>query len=176
MNALVVHESMFGNTESVARAIAEGLGEHTRVISADRLNADVVAGTDLLVIGGPTHAHGMSRRQTRRTARESGARAKSDVGVREALVALGRHSILGAAFDTRLNKPAFLMGSAARGIHRVLRNDGFELVADPESFLVEGTMGPLAAGELERAKSWGQGLRVRAQAVLREGKFAGGAA
>jgi flavodoxin len=32
MKALVVYESMFGNTEQIARAVAAGLGESPRVV------------------------------------------------------------------------------------------------------------------------------------------------
>ncbi len=50
--ALVVFESMFGNTEAIARAVADGLG----------------GGAEVDVVGGPTHAFGMSRPSTRRSA------------------------------------------------------------------------------------------------------------
>jgi hypothetical protein len=57
-------------------------------------------------------------------------------------------------FDTRADKPALLVGSAAHGMARRLRHRGYRLVAEPESFFVEGTSGPLEAGELERAAEW----------------------
>ena len=69
--ALVVYESMFGNTEAIAHAIAEGLSlqlavELVEVSAAPTTLRDV----DLLVAGGPTHAFGLSRRSTRESARE----------------------------------------------------------------------------------------------------------
>ena len=63
-----------------------------------------------------------------------------------------------AAFDTRAHKPALLVGSAAKGIARRLRERGYVLAAEPESFFVEGTPGPLEEGELERAAEWGRKL------------------
>jgi hypothetical protein len=63
----------------------------------------------------------------------------------------------GAAFDTRAAKPAMLTGSAARGIARRMRRMGY-VVAGEESFMVEGTDGPLREGELERARAWGASL------------------
>src|SRR3954452_13543921 len=63
-----------------------------------------------------------------------------------------------AAFDTRANKPVLLVGSAARGISRRLRERGYLPAAKPQSFFVQGTPGPLEEGELERAADWGRTL------------------
>jgi len=63
-----------------------------------------------------------------------------------------------AAFDTRANKPVMLVGSAARGIARRLRKHEYALAAEPQSFFVQGTPGPLEEGELERAAEWGRTL------------------
>jgi len=164
MNALVVHESMFGNTEQIAFAIADGLGGDTEVISVGRLTADHLAAVDLLVVGGPTHAWSMSRPQTRSGAREQGAPASIEFGVRERVPALGRRSIFAAAFDTRINKPRFMTGAASKAIGRMLRRHAYRLIIRPESFLVEGTKGPLSPGEIERARAWGQTLRARVEA------------
>ena len=67
MKALVVYESMYGNTRSVAEAIVEGLCEtaEPRLVPVSEAKAAVHEGADLLVVGGPTHAHGMSRPSTR---------------------------------------------------------------------------------------------------------------
>ena len=72
-----------------------------------------------------------------------------------------------AAFDTRFDKPAFLTGSAAKGIAKRLRQRGFELVAEPESFFVLGTEGPLKDGELERAAAWAVALGDQVEDVER---------
>jgi len=50
---------------------------------------------------------------------------------------------------------ALLVGSAARGIARRLRDHGYRLAIEPQSFFVKGTPGPL---ELERASEWGRTL------------------
>ena len=63
-----------------------------------------------------------------------------------------------AAFDTRIDKPPALVGSAARRIAKRLERRGFELLAPPESFFVLDADGPLADGELERAAGWAAGL------------------
>ena len=61
-----------------------------------------------------------------------------------------------ATFDTRANKPVWLVGSSARGIARRFGERGYRLAAEPESFFVQGTPGPLEAGEIERAARWGK--------------------
>ncbi|MFB9385591.1 flavodoxin family protein [Pseudonocardia petroleophila] len=164
MDALVVVESMFGNTRRIAEAVALGLGDrvHARVLEVgDPEAARAAAVADLLVVGGPTHAFGMSRPATRRSAAEQGAPAV-EVGLREWLADLapagpGRTA---AAFDTRADRPR-LPGSAASAAARRLRRSGYAVVARPASFRVTGTTGPLVAGEEERARVWGVNLVAR---------------
>jgi hypothetical protein len=165
MKALVVYESMFGNTASVARAIAAGIRAHADVTCADVCSAPSAVGMDLIVVGGPTHAFGLSRPSTRQDAARQGQTrpGTADVGVREWLdrsPALTGASA--AAFDTKIDKP-FLPGSAAHKAHRRLGRLGCRLVAPPESFRVTGTTGPLRPGEAERAERWGETV---AKAVL----------
>lgn len=159
MRTLVVVESSFGNSRAVAEALAEGL-------AAELGDADVrsvgktpteLAGIELLVVGGPTHAFGMSRDQTRADAVRQGAPAEtSGPGIREWLAGLDPPARLQVAtFDTRVAKVRHLPGSAARGAARMLRRRGCVLVARPESFFVVDTTGPLVDGELERAREWG---------------------
>jgi hypothetical protein len=162
--ALVVFESMFGNTEAVARAVGDGLAERMPVdvvpVSAapDALPADV----ELLVVGGPTHAFGLSRASTRRSAVDQGAQPRGGVavGLREWLAALALAGVAHRAvtFDTRVRVRG-LPGSAARAVTRRLRSLGFD-VDEHRTFWVQGTPGPLADGELDRARAWGVDLAV----------------
>lgn len=62
-----------------------------------------------------------------------------------------------AAFDTRADKSPWLTGAASRGIAKRLRRHGYEVLST-ESFLVEDSEGPLAEGELDRARAWGAEL------------------
>jgi len=165
MNAIVVYESVFGNTRAIAEVIAQGLGSVpvVPVHEADEQYETV----DLLVVGGPTHMHGLSSARSRRLGAEGvhehgGGHVEPDAteepGLRSWLRdlppdAAGR----AAAFDTRLDKSPWVTGAAARGIARRLRNHGFEVVAT-ESFLVEDSEGPLVEGELDRARAWGAEL------------------
>jgi hypothetical protein len=165
MRALVVFESMFGNTQVIANAIAEGLSGPIQVetvevgLAATRIGDDV----GLLVVGGPTHAFGMSRPGTRQDAarQTSAGLVSTGIGLREWLDGLQRSAgVAVAAFDTRISKPR-LPGSAARAAEKHLRRLGFRVVAPAASFYVEGTMGPLVEGERERARRWGESLRAR---------------
>jgi len=141
MNVLVVYDTQFGNTEQVARVIAshlEPLGI-VRLISVSDEAAVDLDNVDLLVIGGPTQGHG-ARKQLRDWVNRIPAEA-----------ALG---LATATFDTRLHWPALIAGSAARTIAKPLENLGANLLVRPESFFVQGTEGPLAEGEIDRAAAW----------------------
>ena len=162
MKALVVYDSMYGNTAAVGEAIAVSLRAHGLEVSFGPVTAigpAEAAGADLLVIGGPTHAHGMSRTATRKTAAEDEKNAYAHPtgasGLREWVEGLpadsGRPA---AAFDTRIDKPAILTGSAAKGIAKRLKHHGFCLVREPESFFVS-TDNQLLENEIDHAADWG---------------------
>ncbi|MCR8669611.1 flavodoxin domain-containing protein [Agrococcus sp. HG114] len=169
MRALVVYESLWGNTEAVARAIAEQLGQSMEVEIVD---ADAAArstdGFDLVVVGGPTHAFSMSRPSTRQNAVDQhGAPHAPRRGIREWLHELEpTRGTLAATFDTRVDKPR-LPGSAARAAKQELRSLGFEIVMKQESFRVHDYGGPLLDGETERAAEW---ARTIANAALATGR------
>lgn len=174
MRSVVVCESWFGNTEQVARAVADELGRHgeTEVVSVVE-EIDGLEGVDLLVVGAPTHVHGMSSSMSRKSAIEqSGAgAAEAGPGARGWLESLrDRPGGKAAAFDTRIEKPSALTGSAAKGIAKRLRQRGYELVAPPESFFVLDTGGPLKDGELERAATWAQSLALAVATAARPAK------
>jgi hypothetical protein len=156
MNAAVVYESSFGNTRAIAEMIAAELG--ARAYSVDEEPPDLAA-LDLLVVGAPTHVHGLSGAHSRQAAHEQGAPGEPGTGAREWLERMPETpGLAAAAFDTRADKPAVLTGSAARGIAKRLRQHGCTLATKPESFFVEGTPGPLASGETERAAAWARSL------------------
>ena len=165
MKALIIYESLFGNTKAVAEAVADGLRDTFEVELAEPGSMPPAADRDLLVIGAPTHAFGLSRPSTRQDAAKRGEirPGAADVGIREYLdVSPLLPNLPAAAFDTRVNKPR-LPGSAARKAHRRLRRLGCRLVSSPTSFWVTGTEGPLLEGELERAREWGVRLAAAAR-------------
>ena len=167
MRALVVFESMFGNTEKVAGAVARGLqleGVDTGLVEVhsapDRLAADL----DLLVVGGPTHAFSMSRASTRADAVRQGAPSeRATTGLREWLetVEVDAERAPGlAAFDTRVTKVRWLPQAAGPSAGRAGKRRGLAPVSKPHGFLVDDIRGPLVEHELERAVDWGRHLGV----------------
>jgi hypothetical protein len=171
MRAVIVYESMYGNTHHVADAIGDGLRASldVRVVPVAEAGPADVDGADLVVVGGPTHAHGMSRPATRKAAVEAADKPASPLtvepdapgpGLREWFGALGRCPAQAAAFDTRVHMPAAITGRAAKGVARELRAHGFQLIAEPESFLVT-KQDRLEPQETERARAWGAELAAR---------------
>ena len=153
MNALVIYDSFFGNTEKIARAVAEALGPETRLARPAEITPDQLRGLDLIVVGSPTRGFRPSQ------------------ATQAFLKTLAPGSLSGvkaAAFDTRIpmtgKVPGFLrfmvkiFGYAADPIGKRLAAAGGSLVRTPEGFLVNDTEGPLADGELERAAAWGRSL------------------
>lgn len=162
MKALVVYESMYGNTAAIGEAIAASLRTQGLEVASGPISkippaeADQV---DLLVAGGPTHVHGMSSSQSRKTAVEDEENEypepTASPGLRDWLKEISSgDGRIAAAFDTRIDKAMFLTGSAAKGIARRLQGRGFRLVLGPECFLVT-TQNHLVDGEMDHATAWG---------------------
>jgi flavodoxin len=142
MRTLVVYDSVYGNTEAIARAIAGAIaGEVLRVGEA---NPAALKEIDLLIVGSPTQ----------------GGRATP--AIQAFLSKIPEAAIKGirvAAFDTRIStKWVGIFGYAARRIARNLKGRGGTLVVPPEGFFVKSTKGPLKEGETERAAAWARGL------------------
>ena len=144
MKALIVYDSVYGNTEKIARAVADAItpsGE-VKVLQAGEANPPELESTDLLIVGSPTHG------------------GRPTPPVQDFLNKVPKlQGINVAAFDTRSQaKLAKVFGNAAGRIARNLEKKGGTLVASPEGFLVTGTKGPLKEGELERAAGWAKGM------------------
>jgi hypothetical protein len=163
MKALVVYESMFGNTERIARAVAAGLGESVDVQVTEVADAPADPGPDvaLIVAGGPTHAFSMSCENTRADAISKGAHeGEREFGLREWMAALpsGEHTEKMATFDTKIKSMRHLPGSAAKSAAKAAHRHGYESVARAESFYVDDVDGPVLDGEIDRARAWGRQL------------------
>jgi hypothetical protein len=167
MQAVVVYESMYGNTHLIADAIGAGLGTafDVTVVPVSQASQAVLAGADLVVVGGPTHLHGMSRASSRKAAVQadkpvSPLTVEPDAagpGLREWFESLDRFPVKAAAFDTRMHGPAALTGRASKGVDHLLRAHGFDVVAEPESFIVT-KQDRLEPQETTRAREWGAKL------------------
>ena len=157
MPALVVFESFFGNTEMIARAIAEALGapHAARARRVDELEPGDLEGVDLLVVGSATRAFRPCPATQAWLAKLAPGRLE---GVRV------------AAFDTRMDVAkvgnpllAFLarvFGYAAEPIAKALARAGGVAAGAPAGFVVEAKEGPLREGETDRARAWARGLRT----------------
>jgi hypothetical protein len=174
MRALVVYESMYGNTRAIAIDIAAGLSatHEVTLVPVNRATPELVAAAGLVVAGGPTHVHGMPTGTTRRRATDaarpgSGLDMDPDAdgpGLRSWLAGLSARDGLAASFDTRLSGFALLTGRASQGIARLLTGHGYRLVLPPESFLVN-RQNRLFEGETERAYAWGARAGAAARAA-----------
>lgn len=154
MDIVVVYDSIYGNTRTIAKAIREelSLGNEVRLASVQEARELDLTATDLLVVGSPT-------RGFRPTPHVSGYVEGLD------RVAPGK---LAAAFDTRIDletvRPEPLRwvidvgGYAASRIAASLERHGFVMKGGLAGFLVEGAEGPLKQGELERARDWARNL------------------
>jgi len=141
MNALVLYDSQYGDTERIAQAIADTLGEfgEARTVRLDPSQPVGLQGVDVFIVGCPTQ--GWRPTQAVQSFLE-------EVSSEE----LGGMAV--ACFDTRFRLPRFMSGSAAKVMARKLREKAVSLLVEPESFFVEGTEGPLREGELQRAATW----------------------
>jgi hypothetical protein len=167
-SALVVYESIFGDAHTIARAIGDGLAATMPVVVMDAREAPSRLGDEvgLLVVGGPTHRFGMPVPSSRRQAERSmGAKFPStERGLREWLQELTPvDGVPAAAFDLRMTHPRFLrhVDHASSQEESLLHDRGFDVVAAAEHFAVLDTAGPLAPGEVERARRWGATLAER---------------
>lgn len=178
MRVVIGYESMYGNTRKVAEAVAAGFGSGPSVTLEPVNSVDPAdPALDVLIVGVPTHAHGLPRPSSRRAAADN-AHTKYDdhqlepsaagPGAREWLERLPVHvSVAVAAFDTRFRPPGWIVGHPARRISRRLQRRGATVLAPPTSFFIDKHE-RLIAGELERAQAWGEALaRIAAQIPAR---------
>jgi flavodoxin len=145
MNVTILCDSKFGNTMQLAQSMSAALRDsHTVAVRSADEGLGRAEGIDLLLVGGPTHAHG------------------SSAPLKEALAAIPASSLNGvsvAVFDTRFRMARLLTGSAAASAAKMLRRAGANVVAPPESFFVTRDDPPvLVPGETDRAQSWARAV------------------
>jgi len=153
MKAMVVYDSVFGNTEQIAQAIGNALGspEYVEILQVGNVKQEQLKGLELLIVGSPTRGF------------------KPTPAISSLLKCIPKNGLEGAkvaAFDTRftvdkIESSVFILsilvkifGYAAKPIADRLQKKGGELIIPPEGFFVEGKEGPLKEGELERAADW----------------------
>ena len=119
MQAVIVYESMFGSTKKVAEAIAGGLadGAEVSVVPVTSAGAHILDGADLVVVGGPTHTHGMSRPGTRKMAGKRAGKPGSEVELVPGAVS-GRKCANGSHRSAGWRSPALLSIPGCRDCQR----------------------------------------------------------
>lgn len=166
--ALVVYESEFGATRVIAEAIARGLRADfvSRSVAVSEQTDDRLQEAALIILGAPTHVHGLSTITSRGEAWTLGQTKPDDLsfegdesrGMREWLEAAALpQAALYAAFGTRAHGPALFTGSAAAGIARRLRRRGLHLITGPATFMVDGHH-HLEPSQQHKAEAWGAEL------------------
>ncbi len=144
MRSLVIYDSLYGNTERIARAIGGAIPGEVEVILASKAGPALLKPFDLLVVGCPTQNSGAT---------------KAILSFVEGIPSQTLKAASVATFDTRYESfLATLLGSGASKIADGIRKRGGTLVAPPEGFIVKGKKGPLKDGEVERASAWAKGL------------------
>jgi len=149
MKTLVVYDSVYGNTEKIARAIGDAISGEVEVVHASAVNSSGLDAYGLLVVGGPTHA------------------GRATQAMKDFLKNIPASAVAGtpvAAFDTRLTtRWVKIFGFAAGRIASSLEKLGGRLAVPPKPFYVVGGEGPLRDGEVERAADWAREIEKNIQ-------------
>jgi len=146
MNAVVLYDTAYGNTRTVAESIASALGLGASAVPVDGFDPATLCPGDLLVVGSPINGW------------------KPTARIAESLANLARRGLNGvhaAAFDTRVR--LFIHGDAAKKMTKSLAEAGATIVSGPMAFYVKGSEGPLLEGEVERAAAWAADLAASLQ-------------
>ncbi|MFC2009826.1 flavodoxin family protein [Chloroflexota bacterium] len=152
MKTLVVYDSMYGNTEKIAKAIGHALVGDFKVRAASEVDAAELEFSNLLIVGSPTQGFQPTK------------------PIQAFIASIPPEAINGkfvAAFDTRISADKagkglrFIMkigGYAAPRIAKSLVKRGGNLVVPAEGFFVKDKEGPLVDGEIERAARWARSM------------------
>jgi flavodoxin len=143
VKALVIFDSILGNTKIIAEAISNELGKDSKVLSASDFNAKDLEGIGLIVVGSPIIGWKPSEKM---------GEFLSDLNEGQL------KDIKAAVFDTRIRN--FMSGDALKKISKELIRAGAEISAKPHAFFVKGAEGPLFEGEAEKAIEWAKSIKT----------------
>jgi len=165
MKAIVVYESLWGNTAAIARAVAEGLGPDSRALTTDEATGPALTEADVIVAGAPVIGFSLANDKARDNIAKSeiGAPTPPDTShpsMRAWLAELPAGHKPVATFETRI---WWSLRGATGTMERGFRKAGYRTIAKGEKFIVEGKYGPLREGEVDRAREWGQELALAAE-------------
>lgn len=150
MTTIVLYDSAYGNTRTIAEEVASHLGG-AAAVPVDGFDAGALHPGDLLVVGSPINGW----RPTPKISK-----------VLDDLAGRGLAGVKAAAFDTRVK--LFIHGDAAGKMTKALKSAGASIVGGPMAFYVKGSEGPLLSGEVERAAAWAADLEAAQAAEPRE--------
>jgi len=140
MKSVVIYESVYGNTRTIAEAIAAALPGEVELQNVAAASVAGLEAGDLLVVGAPTHG---------------GRPTEATQGFLDRLAANALAGVRVAGFDTRLTaKWVRIFGYAGPRIEAALQAKGGTPAGSPGGFFVKGKEGPLKDGEVERAAAW----------------------
>ena len=142
MKSLIIYDSFFGNTKLLAETIGKELGNDTKVMHVSDFKQEDLRGVSLLIVGSPILGWRPSEKTT------------------AFLMSFGKDQLKGikvATFDTRVK--IIIHGDATKKMSEMLSNSGAEVIVEPSWFIVTGKEGPLADGELEKAKEWAKQIK-----------------
>jgi len=155
MKVMIIYDSVYGNTEEIAKAIGGAITGDVKVLRVGEVNLSELKTLDLLIVGSPT---------------QGGRPTPVIQDFLNKVQGAEINTINVAAFDTRLStKLVGIFGYAAGRIADNLKGKGGTLIASPEGFFVKGREGPLGEGEQERAVSWAKGIVKALKGHMNEG-------
>ena len=161
IRTLVIVESCFGTTNTLAEALAAGLreaGAQAEVLPVSQAGTGLPAGLDLLVLAAPTHNRGLPTPASRAQASKKGARSTAETGLREWLgTVVIPEATRVVALDTVTGR-GWMNGSAAKAAAKVLSRTHGRRGIVTRSFLVTGSPVRLAEGQSQEARAWGREL------------------
>ncbi len=157
MKTLVIYDSLYGNTEQIAKAMAEALGKEAKAVRVGQIKVGDTKDYPYVIIGSPTQGG----RPTKATQAFLASLKEDDLA--------GKRF---AAFDTRAKSfVTKLFGYAAPRIEPALKQKRANCTAQPQGFFVEGTKGPLVEGELDRVRTWAKAIVAGVPTNLMPGEY-----
>ena len=157
MKALIIYDSLYGNTEQIAKAMVTALGKEAKAVRVGAVKDADITSHSLIIIGSPT---------------QGGRPTIATKAFLDGLTADKLTDKRFAAFDTRL-RGIFpkVFGWAADRIEKAIREKGGNTTAQPQGFFVKSAKGPLVEGELERATTWAKAATAGVPTNLMSGDY-----
>jgi len=154
--AIVVYESVYGNTKLVAETIIEGMNEvegiEAVIKELKEVDLNKLADHNAILIGSPNHYGGPTKE------------VKEFIDRLENLHLKGK---LFAVFDTYLGKKSdYFFEKAVKKMEKIITEKilGLKKIAPGLSIKVGGMKGPIVEGELPKCKEFGKKIATQLRA------------